>query len=77
MGCVLLSDLYHVLTMFSVVVISKLDFFLPCTCSKQVAAQGRLFLALCFAKQSLFQCGNRSGDTKQTIENVIADINRL
>lgn len=39
-GLVLLSDLYHVLTMVSVVVLSKLDFFLPCTCSKQVAAQG-------------------------------------
>ncbi len=77
MGPVLLSDLYHVLTMVSVVVLSKLDFFLPCTCSKQVAAQGSLFLGLCFAKQTLFQCGNHSGNTKQTIENVLADMNRL
>jgi imidazoleglycerol phosphate synthase glutamine amidotransferase subunit HisH len=76
-GPVLLSDLYHVLTMVSVVVLSKLDFFLPGTCSKQVAAQGRLFLGLCFAKQALFQCGNHSGNTKQTIENVKADMNKL
>jgi hypothetical protein len=75
-GPVLLSDLYHVLILVSVV-LSKLDLFLPCTCIKQVAAQGRLFLGLCFAKQALFQCGNHSGNTKQTIENVLADMNRL